>query len=411
VKHRSGIWLFITLILLFFGLLLRQGPLILVAASLVLAEILTRLWERYGLSRVTYHRRLSSLRVFCGEEVQLEVEVANGKPLPLPWIEIEDEIPESITLLTGKAFPSSSPGRMEITHLFPMMWYEKVKRCYRVCCPQRGFYTFGPARIVTGDLLGLAASETNYLGADNLIVYPKIVPLENLGIPSAHLSGEVLTKKRVYEDPILTMGIRDYRSGDSLKRIHWKSSARTGQLQTKMFEPSTTMDMGIFLDVRTTMPPMFGTMPHLTELGIIAAASMCYHAMMEGFRVGLYINEWRYQAGEAIRIPPSQHTEQLPHMLENLAKIDPAPNECMPMPTLVLREGTSLPWGSTVVVISAAPTEGLLSSLHKVRKAGRMVALVIVGSGEIPPGKDNLNIYRISDDTSWQNLKGLSLKK
>jgi uncharacterized protein (DUF58 family) len=142
----------------------------------------------------------------------------------------------------------------------------------------------------------------------------------------------------------------------------------------------------------------------------MTAASMCYYAMLEGYRVGLYVNEWRYQAKEAIRIPPSQHTEQLPHMLENLARIDPAPNECMPMPTLVLREGTALPWGSTAVVISATPTEGLLSSLQKVRRAGRVVALVVIG-GDTPAQQDGLSIYHVPDDVLWQDLTGLSFKK
>jgi uncharacterized protein (DUF58 family) len=411
LKHRNAIWLILSLFILFIGLLTHQGPIILIAASLALVEILTITWERYGLSRVSYQRKLSASRLFCGEEVQLEVEISNRKPLPLPWIEIEDEIPEHISLLTGKASPSSSPGRMEITHLFPLMWYEKVTRRYRFSCPRRGFYSLGPARIITGDLLGLAASETKYLKSDELIIFPKIVPLEDLGIPSAHLSGEVLTRKRVFEDPILTIGTREYQSGDSLKRIHWKSSARTGQLQTRIFEPSTTMDMGIFLDVRTTKPPMFGTIPQLTELGIIAAASMCYHSILKGFRVGLYVNEWRYQAREAIAIPPSLHPDQLPQILENLAKIDPAPNESMPMAALVLREGTSLPWGSTVVVISAMPTEGLLSSLNQVRKAGRMVALVVVGGLDLPYGKDDLNVYRIPDNLSWEELTTISLQK
>jgi uncharacterized protein (DUF58 family) len=397
--------------LLIIGLLLRLGPLVLVASLLVLVEILTKLWEHYGLERVTYHRKLSAQRVFCGEEVQLEVEITNGKPLPLPWIEIKDEIPHNVQMLTGKASPSPNPGRMEIEQLFPLMWYEKVTRRYRIGCPQRGFYTFGPARVSTGDLLGLVETNTMFYRHDDLIVYPKIVPLEKMGIPSAHLFGEVRTKKRIYEDPVITLGVREYQSGDSLKRIHWKSSARTGQLQTKIFEPTTTMDMGIFLDVRTTQPPYYGTIPYLTELSIVATASICYFAMLEGYRVGLYVNEWRYQANQAIRIPPSQHTEQLPYMLENLAKIDPAPNECMPMPTLVLREGPNLPWGSTVVVISAAPTEGLISSLQKVRRAGRFVALVVVGGEEIPAGRDSLSVYRITDDVPWQDLKGLSLQR
>jgi uncharacterized protein (DUF58 family) len=410
VKHRGGIWFFLALMLLVAGLLLRQSPLVLVAALLLLVEALARLWERYGLERVTYRRRLSATRVFHGEEIQLEVEITNNKPLPLPWIEIEDEIPQHVTMLTGKATPSPNPGRMEIEHLFPLMWYEKVTRRYRISCPRRGFYTFGPARLSTGDLMGLATTDMMLHQEDSLIVYPKIVPLDRLGIPSAHLFGEIRTRRRICEDPVLTLGVRDYQSGDSLKRIHWKSSARTGQLQTKIFEPTTTMDIGIFLDVRTTVPPFFGTMPHLTELGIMTAASMCYYAMLEGYRVGLYVNEWRYQAKEAIRIPPSQHTEQLPHMLENLARIDPAPNECMPMPTLVLREGTALPWGSTAVVISASPTEGLLSSLQKVRRAGRVVALVVIG-GDTPAQQDGLSIYRVPDDVLWQDLTGLSFKK
>jgi uncharacterized protein (DUF58 family) len=411
LKHRSAIWFILSLLILLIGLLIRQGPVILIAASLALVEILTRIWERFGLTRVTYQRKLNMSRLFCGEEVQLEIEISNRKPLPLPWIEIEDEIPEQISLLTGKSSPSASPGRMEIVQLFPLMWYEKVIRRYKFACPRRGFYSLGPARIMTGDLLGLAASETKYLKSDDLIIFPKIVPLEDLGIPSAHLSGEVLTRKRVFEDPILTIGTREYHSGDSLKRIHWKSSARTGTLQTKLFEPTTTMDMGIFLDVRTTAPPMFGTIPHLTELAVIAAASVCYHSILKGFRVGLYVNEWRYQAREAISIAPSLHPDQLPRILEQLARIDPAPNESMPMAALVLREGSNLPWGSTVVVISAMPTEGLISALNHVRKAGRMVALVVVGGSELPYGKDELNIYRIPDNVSWEKLTTISLQK
>ena len=409
MKHRSGIWFALAVILLVAGLLMRQGPLVLVASLLILVEALARVWERYGLERVTYKRRLSARRVFLGDELDLEVEIANNKPLPLPWIEIDDEIPQQITMLTGKPSPSPNPGRMEINHLFPIMWYEKVTRRYRVSCPHRGFHTFGPTRISTGDLMGMVSTDTTLHDEDTLIVYPKIVPLDRLGIPSAHLFGEVRAKRRIYEDPVLTLGVRDYQSGDSLKRIHWKSTARTGQLQTRIFEPSTTLDMGVFLDVRTTVPPYYGTMPHLTELAIMTAASMCYYAMLEGYRVGLYVNEWRYQAKEAVRIPPSQHSEQLPHILENLAGIDAAPGECMPMPTLVLMEGAGLPWGSAVVVISAAPTEGLLSSLEKIKRAGRVVALIIIG-GQAPLANEGLSIYHVSDDVPWQNLKGLSLK-
>ena len=64
MKNRRWIWFFIAVVLLVAGLLMRSGPLALVAAVLLLVEILVRLWQNYGLDRVTYRRRLGAERVF-----------------------------------------------------------------------------------------------------------------------------------------------------------------------------------------------------------------------------------------------------------------------------------------------------------------------------------------------------------
>jgi uncharacterized protein (DUF58 family) len=411
VKNRSWIWFFIAVVLLVAGLLMRSGPLALVAAVLLLVEILVRLWQNYGLDRVTYRRRLGAERVFCGEEVSFEAEVVNDKLLPLPWIDIRDEIPDSVTMLTGKPEPSPERDRMELGHFFPLMWYEKVTRRYRLLCPKRGAYTFGPSRVHTGDLFGLTESDTGFYEIHNLIVYPKVVPLDELNIPSAAMLGEIRTRRSIHHDPILTLGVREYQSGDSLKHIHWKTSARVGRLQTKVYEPTTSVDIGVFLDVRTTIPPIWGTIPHLTELVIVTAASICYYANNAGYRCGLYINEARYRSGEALSIPPGLHADQLPSLLESLARVDRRPNESMPIGTLVLREGPRLPWGSTVAVISATPTEGLISALHKDKRAGRVVALIVVGNAQAPFEGEGLNIYRVPEDISWDKLTTISLRK
>ncbi len=411
MKSRSWTWVLIAVSLLVAGLLLKLWALAMVAALLLLVEILVRQWQNHGLDRVTYHRKLGAERVFCGEEVSLEVTVTNDKLLPLPWIDIRDEIPDAVTMLTGKAEPSHERDRMELGHFFPLMWYEKVSRRYRILCSKRGAYTFGPTRAQTGDLFGLTESETEFFQTNSLVVYPKIVPLDELNIPSAAMLGEVRARRSIHRDPIQTLGVRNYQSGDSLKHIHWKTSARTGQLVTKVFEPTTSVDMGVFLDVRTTTPPMWGTMPHLTELGIVTAASICYYANNAGYRCGLYINEWRYKIGEAVTIPPGLSAAQLPAMLENLARIDPAPNEAMPIGTLVLRESPHLPWGSTVAVVTATPTEGLVSALHKVKRAGRVVALIVVGGAPAPLAGEGLNTYRVPEDISWDKLTTISMRK
>ncbi len=406
---RGSYWLFITVLLFIASLILHQVPLLLVSLLVFLTGSVARLWGRYCLNRVEYQRRLSPNRVFFGEETQLEVEVANRKPLPLSWIQIDDEIPEEVILLRGSSSGSHKATRVLLSNLFSLSWYHKVKRYYPIRCMKRGFFAFGPARIRSGDLFGFSQREMEIQQVDYLTVYPKIVPLEKLGIPSKQPIGDTRSRRHIFQDPLLTMGIRDYHFGDSLKRIHWKATARLGRLQTRVFEPTTTVDMGIFLDVRTTKPPLWGILPQLLELVIVVAASISNHAMAAGYRVGLYINQNRRFSDKPVRIPPSQHADQLMHILEALAQIHPA--ESMPIAKLVLNEARNLPWGSTLVVISAMPTDALLSTLLKMKRAGRRVALVLVGGPEPLISKDGLTVHHIRDDILWHDLETLHIEE
>ncbi len=394
-------------VLFFFGIILKQIPLLLVAFLLLLVWGITRLWERYALTRIEYHRRLNAKRAFFGEELLLELEVANRKLLPLPWLEIDDEMPEDITFLRGKTSQSHKVNRVHLTSLLSLGWYHQVTRLYPIRCDQRGYFTFGPTRVCSGDLFGFSRQETEFSDVDRLIVYPRVVPVEQQGIPSKQPVGDIRTKRHIFQDPILTMGVRDYHFGDSLKRIHWKTTARVGKLQTKIFEPTTSVDMGIFLDVRTVQPPSWGMVTQSLELGVMAAASIANHAMSNGYRVGLYANQRRQPSGELVRIPPSQHTDQMVHILEALAQIHAS--ESMPIARFVPLESRNLPWGSTLVLITAAPTEALLATLLRMKRVGRRVALVIIGGPEIPV-LDGLPVYRIADDVPWREVEKLKLQ-
>lgn len=404
----GGYWLIIATLLFIVSLILHQVPLLLVSLLFFLAGGVARLWDRYCLSRVEYRRRLSANRTFFGEEVQLEVEIANRKPLPLPWIQIDDEIPAEVTLLKGNTSSSHKVNRVLLRNLLSLSWYHRVKRRYPMQCLQRGYFAFGPARIRSGDLFGFFSREKEVEPVDYLMVYPKIVPLERLGIPSKQPLGDIRTRSHIFQDPILTLGVRDYHFGDSLKQIHWKTTARLGRLQTKVFEPTTTVDMGVFLDVRTVKPPLWGTVPELLELAIVAAASIAKHALAEGYRVGLYVNQNRWFSNELVRIPPSQHTDQLRQILEVLAQLHSS--ETMPIARLIANESSNLPWGSTMVVISAMPTDALLSTLVEMKRVGRRIALILVGGQEPLIGKDGLTTYHIRDDVLWRELETLKME-
>ncbi len=405
---RGDAWLLIAAIILIIALALQQVVLALVALLFLLAGAVSRLWNRYCLSRLDYHRHLSRNQVFFGEEIVYEVEVANRKPLPLPWIRIEDAIPERVTLLKGKT-GQAHDEQVTLTNIFPLSMYHRVRRRFPMKCEQRGCFAFGPTHISSGDLFGFFRRDMDITSKDYLLVYPRLVPLDSLGIPSKQLFGDIRRRNHLFQDPVLTAGVRDYLPGDSLKRIHWKSTARLGRLQTRIYEPTTTVDISIFHDVRTVRAPVWGSVAQLQELGIIATAAIAQHALEAGFRVGLNVNQQtRFSEGMA-RVPSGQHPEQLERILKTLAQLHQI--EAMPAARFIRREVGSIPWSSTLLVVSALAGEDLVAVLTYLKRVGRSVALVKVGGAAPEAGYADLPVYHISDATAWEVVQEIGLKE
>jgi uncharacterized protein (DUF58 family) len=408
---RGDYWLWLAVLILIISLALHQVALALICLLFLLTGGVSRLWNRFCLHRVEYRRHLSHNQAFFGDEIVFEIEVANRKPLPLPWLQVEDELPEKVSLLKGKA-ESITEERVVLTNIFPINMYHRVKRRFPMRCSQRGAFIFGPTYIRSGDLFGFFRREKKFEKLDYLLVYPRLVTLEKLGIPSRQLFGDIRLKRHLFQDPVLTAGVRDYISGDSLKRIHWKSTARLGRLQTKVYEPTTTVDISLFFDVRTLKAPLWGSIYQLQELGIIAAASISQYALKAGFRVGLNVNQVTRFSQGLLKVPHSGHPDQLTHILGALAQLHQS--ETLPMARYVRQEASSLPWGSTLLVIAAEPSEELLSTLLDLKRVGRSVALVKVGgkSGERPElGAGDLKVYYINDEAAWNVVKEIGLKE
>ena len=401
-------WLVLSVIIFIVSLVFQNVPLLLVSLLFFLAGGASRLWNRYCLERVEYRRELSASRAFFGEEVKLKIEVANRKILPLAWLEIEDELPQEVALARGRVAPSDKVGRNVLQNLLSVGWYQKITRHYTLRCENRGYFFFGPTRLSSGDMFGFFRRETDVAATSYLMVYPRVLPLEAPGIPSKQPLGDIRTRAHLFHDPILTLGVREFQHGDSLRHIHWKSTARSAMLQTKIFEPTTTLDVGIFLDVRTMPLPYWGLIPDLLELAIVTSASLANHAIGQGCRVGFYANQYRRRLREFIKLAPSQHPDQLRSILEALAQVHPL--EAMPVARLVQRESRMLPWGSTLLVVSAAPSDALLSSLVAMKRAGRRVGLVVVGGLRPQAIGQQLPVYHVSADVSWRDIEAVTLE-
>ena len=387
--------------------ILHQGGLLLVAVLLVLLFGVAKLWEKYALRRVEYSRRVSATRAFFGDEVRLELSVANRKPLPLPWVSIAEELDEALTLKAGTTSPSYRPGRAVLSYVMPLGWYRKVTRSYTMQCLQRGYFSFGPAKIQSGDYFRFRVQEMEVGGPCHLVVYPKIVPLEQLGIPSRDPFGDLRLRRHLFQDPVRVASIREYAYGDPMRRIHWKATARTGQLQTKVFEHTTSPDLAVFLDVRTAKPPLWGVVPQLMETAVITAASIANDVIDKGYRVGLYMNQPFPNSSQTVRLPPSSHPDQLLRILEALAGAGPP--ETLAIDRLVQREAAALPWVSTLVVVTAVPTAPLLATLSGMHRLGRPVALVIIGGEKPTFGLNGFQLYHVSAEAPWEKVESVAV--
>jgi uncharacterized protein (DUF58 family) len=405
---RGDYWLVIAVIIFIISVALHQVQLALLALLFLLTGGVSRLWNRFCLHRIEFRRHLSRDHVFFGEEIVYEVQIDNRKPLPLPWLQIEDELPEKVALLKGKATPTSDE-RVVLSNMFPVNMYHRIKRRFPMRCSQRGTFIFGPSSIRSGDLFGFFRKEKRIETLDYLFVYPRLVPLEKLGIPSRQFFGDIRLKKHLFQDPVLTAGAREYVPGDSLKRIHWKSTARLGRLQTRLYEPTTTVDISLFLDVRTLKAPLWGSIFQLQELGIITVASLAQHALEEGFRVGLYVNQITRFSRGMVTVPHSQHPDQLVRILETLAQLHQI--ESMPIDRFIRQEATNLPWGSSLVVVSARPTDELLGALFDLKRVGRSVALVQVGGALPEADGKNLPVFHVTDKIAWEVVQEIGLKE
>jgi hypothetical protein len=110
-----------------------------------------------------------------------------------------------------------------------------------------------------------------------------------------------------------------------------------------------------------------------------------------------------------VTVPHSQHPDQLVRILEALAQLHQV--ETIPVARYIREEASSLPWGSTLLAISAQPDERLMAALLDLKRVGRSVALIVVGSEVKEVRSDYFPVYRIPDDVAWSLVKEIGLQE
>jgi uncharacterized repeat protein (TIGR01451 family) len=394
VKWYLGATVLLLIALIFNMGLLAYSMYALLGVMLV-SRYLTRTWAE-SLSAVRECNRVSAN---VGDTVAIVIKVRNRGGLPIPWVLLEDLLPRH-ALLPPPPRLSVHGRRLQLAML---RGHGRKTLLYQLECRQRGYFQIGPLMMETGDLFGLHRRYRVVTEPHFLLVYPQVLALEGFDIASRRPIGEVRMSYRLYEDPTRIAGVRHYEPGDPLNRVNWRATARTGELHSKVYEPSTVAGATIVLDFHQDAYAR-GDRDVRSELAVTAAASLANAVYEMNQQIGLVTNGrdaadrirqegWDYdirsrqaarRAAEMIetsdRLQPvtvetRRGVEQLMRILETLARVELT--DGLTFAQLVTETASRLPRDATVLAILGSVSDETAVALGSLHRQGYAVTVIL----------------------------------
>lgn len=365
------------------------GVLVALTAALMWA------WGRWCLAGVSYVRTLDHRRAAFGEQVGMEVDLVNDKLLPVAWLHVRDSVPS--------ALPIEGATRGELVTVLAMLPYQRVRRRLVVTCAERGLHRFGPAMLRSGSPLGSHEQRVEVMAEETLLVYPKVVPLSATPITSRVPIDQRRVRRSITVDPTRVLGVRTYATGDPVRSIDWRATARSGDLLVRVHEPAATPSVAVFADLLP--PPGVGRRAgaDLTELVVSVAASAVSQLLGEGVPTGLSTSGT--SRGAPIAMPPSRRPAAGAIMLELLAQVTPVGG--VPIADALVRTRAA-----SVLVIAADFPASTCAALAHVRRRCAIGALWVSHerAGGPPPRPLVDACWHVAAEEGWRDWAMLELR-
>ncbi len=393
-------WYVVLGLLIVAALILQMGLLVYALTVLLAILLLSRYLANQGIENLSVERDIVGEAAQVGDALTIRVTVTNRGKLPLPWVLIEDVLPPKALLqrpprlkVEGRRIRIATLGGGKTTTLR-----------FEIEFRMRGYYQIGPVLLETGDLFGFYRRYRIGAAPHFVLIVPRPVPMRGYDLASRPPIGEIRLLHKLYEDPTRIAGVRLYQMGDPLNRVHWRATARTLTLHSKVYEPSTLAGGTIVLDLHRESYPSRGE-PFRSELAVTAAASLADALCRINQQVGLITNgrdgaarirlegwEGDYRTRRAARqtavqeqpsdrlqplvVETRRGPEQLQRILETLGRAELT--DGLRFADLVLETTHRMPRDATVIaVLGAVPPETALC-LGNLRRQGFAVTAILV---------------------------------
>lgn len=347
---------------------------------------LSIVWAWLNLRGLDLERETVTQRATVGEHARERISVRNRWPIPKLWVELRDEsdLPQH-----GAGFVAYLGAR------------QRSRWTARTLCTMRGRFRLGPTTLLSGDPFGIVRLSRRVPATSEIIVYPQTVDLPEFRLPSAELPGGQATRARSFTVTPNVATVREYAPGDGFNRIHWRSTARTGQMMVKEFELDPSADVYIVLDmqeravVRDTRGIGAGeeaderarapwwerkrgerrgptqALASTEEYAVMAAASLARALLSQNRVVGMVA--WG-QHREVI--PAERESRQLFKILEALAIL--RAHSAQSLAEVLVAESNRFGRNSTIVVVTSSLDERWVGALQQHLYRGVRSAVLFV---------------------------------
>ena len=256
-------------------------------------------WVRSLANGLTLKRDRRFVSVQVGDPLIEQTEIFNSGSFPALWVE----------LAYTSTLPDFQPSIIAAVGRSGGGW----RRTIRAICTRRGLFSIGPVRLEASDPFGLFRVSQFYPLKTTLLVVPPIWRFPELHIPPGGRRGEGTPTARALEQSAAAATVRAYVSGDDLRWIHWRTTARHSELFVRQLEHSPAGDWWIYLDLDRSVQSGSGASA-TEERAVVLAAFLTDRGLQAGHAVGLLMS------GEhMVRIPPSYGQDHYQKIMQALA--------------------------------------------------------------------------------------------
>ncbi|MGZ9226187.1 MAG: DUF58 domain-containing protein [Anaerolineales bacterium] len=333
-----------------------------------------------SLNGIKVERQARSLRASVGDIFEEHFEVSNASRLPKLWLEVSNE--SSIPHVTGSRLVTLLRARQ--------------KRSYtgRTWLTNRGGFQLGPTKITSGDPFGIFQVSRVFPASSTLMVLPMMFRVNQFLSPPGLLPGGRAIRRKSIDITPHAAGVREYTTGDAMKRIHWPTSIRRDQLMVKEFEQDPQAEVWLFLDTYKSAHvekaseeiispvddlillrrPKFRLPRSTLEYSISITASLAHYFLEQRRSVGLVTS-----LGRSYKVIPAERSErQEAKILEALAFLQA--ESTFTLPSLVTAQMGQLPQGSSAILVTPMIWSELLLGVDSLQRRKLRPVVVLLMS-------------------------------